>query len=43
VAGAVGVAVITAVTLAADVEGAARALRDEVEAARAGRRGAPLR
>jgi len=42
-AGAVGVAVITAITLAADVTGAARALRDEVEAARAGRRGAPPR
>jgi len=41
VAGAVGVAVITSVTLAADVEGAARTLRDEVEAARAGRGRAP--
>jgi thiamine-phosphate pyrophosphorylase len=39
VAGAAGVAVITAVTLAADVAGAARALRDEVEAARSGQRG----
>jgi thiamine-phosphate diphosphorylase len=33
-AGAAGVAVITAVTQAADVERAARALRDEVDAAR---------
>jgi len=39
VAGAMGVAVITAVTLAPDVERAARALRDEVEAARARRQG----
>jgi len=38
-AGAAGVAVITAVTLAADVERAARALRDEVEGARAWRGG----
>jgi len=37
-AGAAGVAVITAVTLAADVEDATRALRHEVEAARGGRR-----
>ncbi len=38
-AGTAGVAVITAVTLAADVEAAARALRDEGEAARGGWRG----
>jgi len=38
-AGAAGVAVITAVTLAADVEAATRALRHEVEAARGGWRG----
>src|SRR5437588_9315343 len=38
-AGAAGVAVITAVTRAADVEGAARALRDEVEGARRARLG----
>jgi len=42
-AGVAGVAVITAVTLAADVEGAARALRAEVETARSGRGDAPHR
>ncbi len=42
-AGAAGVAVITAVTLAADVERAARVLRAEVETARSGRGDAPHR